>query len=112
MSEFNIQRKPFYLDPDTSLVKFPTSRHINCSHAQWFTEIGLPFMHCVRGYQMKTETSEFIMLYWNDFEVPNITAAMFSYLFEFFPNAEFIGLGCHIGEIGEVWKPKYKIYRG
>jgi hypothetical protein len=61
---------------------------------------------------MKTEEDEYIMIYWNDFEVPNINASLFSYLFEFFPTIKWVGLGCNKGEIGQVWKPKFKITRG
>lgn len=53
--EFHAIRKPLYLDSETLLVKFPTSKHMNTSHAQWFSEIGYPFVHTVRGYYMKTE---------------------------------------------------------
>lgn len=109
---FHSARKPFYIDAETLLIKFPTSRHINCSHAQWFTEIGMPFVHCVRGYYKKTEDEEFIMIYWNDFEIPNINASLIPYLFEYFPNIDYVGLGCDKGKPGEVWKPKFKIVRG
>lgn len=51
------------------------------------------------------------MLYWNDFEIPNITTAVFSYLFEYFPQIKWIGLGCHKGKVGEIWMPKLKIYK-
>lgn len=32
--EFHNIRKPFYLDSETLLIKFPTSKHMNVSHAQ------------------------------------------------------------------------------
>ena len=110
--EFLIKRKPFYIDSDTVLVKFPTSRHANVSHAQWFTETGYPYCHTIRGYLMEGVEHPFIMLYWNDYEVPNISTPAFSYLFEFFPQIEFIGLGCHKGKPGEIWKPKMAVVRG
>lgn len=107
--EFHKKRKPFYLESDTLLVKFPTSKHMDCSHAKWFSEIGYPFVHTVRGYYIK---DEYIMLYWNDFEIPNVNASVFSYLFDFFPTIKWIGLGCNKGALGEVWTPKLKITRG
>ena len=109
--EFRNYRKPFYIDPDTSLIKFPTSKHMNASCAVWFHDIGLPFTHTVRGYYWKDESDEFIMLYWNDFETPNITITMLVYIFEYFPMLKWIGLGCHKGQPGEIWKPKLKITR-
>ena len=108
-AEFHSKRKPFYLDTDTLLVRFPTTKHMDCSHAVWFSEIGYPYVHAVRGYYMK---DSYIMLYWNDFEIPNVNASLFPYLFEYFPTIKYIGLGCQKGKIGEVWKPKLVITRG
>ena len=110
--EFHKIRKPLYLDEDTLLVKFPTSKHMNCSHAEWFSDVGQPFIHTVRGYYMKTEEDEYVVLYWNDFEIPNVNAALFSYIFEYFPNIKWLGLGCNKGKPGEIWTPKFKITRG
>lgn len=112
VEEFHELRKPFIVEPDSMLVKFPTTKHMNKSHAEWFTDVGYTWIHTLRGYYMKTEEDEFIMLYWNDFEVPNVVASLYSYLFEFFPTIKWVGLGCHKGKIGEIWKPKYKITRG
>ena len=109
--EFHTIRKPFYLDVETLLVKFPTSKHMNVSHAQWFSDIGYPYIHTVRGYYMKTEEDEYVMMYWNDYEVPNINASLYSYIFDYFPGIKWIGLGCNKGKVGEIWEPKYKITR-
>lgn len=107
--EFHCIRKPFYLDNETLLVKYPTSKHMDCSHAKWFSEVGQPYVHTVRGYYME---DDHIMLYWNDFEVPNINASVLPYLFDYFPTIKWIGLGCNKGKIGEQWKPKFTITRG
>lgn len=109
--EFLIKRKPFYIDSDTVLVKFPTSRHMDVSHAQWFTEVGYPYCHVIRGYLMDDIEHPYVMLYWNDYEIPNIATSAFIYLFEYFPQIEYIGLGCHKGQVGEVWKPKLIVKR-
>ena len=114
IEEFHNSRKPFYIDPDTLDVKFPTQKHMATSHAVWFTELGYPYVHTVRGYykEGKEEGEEsYVMLYWNDFEVPNIVIQSFPYLFEYFPKIKWIGLGCHKGKPGEVWPPKFKIYK-
>ena len=110
--EFNEKRTPIYLDIDTLIIKTANNKYSNTSHAKWFSDMGIPFVHTVRGYYMEEEDEKYLMLYWNDFEVPNINVSLFSYLFEYFPEMKWIGLGCNIGKVGEVWKPKYKIYRG
>lgn len=111
VDEFNTKRKPFYIDLDTLLVRFPDGKHSNMSHAEWFADYGIPWAHMVRGYYMKTEEDEFVVIYWNDFEIPNVTAALFPYLFEHFVNIKWIGLGCNKGKLGEVWRPKLKVFR-
>lgn len=110
--EFNSTRKPLYIDSETLLVKFPTQRHMKVPHAVWFSETGIPYIHTIRGYYWETPEDTFLMLYWDDFEVPNVTTATFSYLFEFFPKVNWIGLGCNKKAPGEIWPPKFKILRG
>lgn len=109
--EFHTVRKPLYLDPDTLLIKFPTAKHMNSSHAEWFHDVGIPFIHTIRGYYYKTDDEEFIVLYWNDFEIPNLNISILVYIFEYFPNIQWIGLGCHKGNIGDIWKPKLIVKR-
>lgn len=112
LEEFHKLRKPFYLDPDTLLVKFPTQKHMDCSHAVWFTEMGYPYIGTIRGYYYKTDEDEFIMIYTNNFAVPNLTIITFNYLFEYFPTVKWVGVGCIIGEIGDIWKPQIVVKRG
>lgn len=112
INTFLLTRKPFYLDPETLCVKFPVAKFMNTSHAEWFTEYGYPYVHTVRGYYWCDDDDEFIMLYWNDFEIPNINASLFSYLFEYFPNVKWVGLGCYKTKEGEIWKPRFKVTRG
>lgn len=107
-SDFHKLRKPFYLDDNTLLIKFPTSKHMNTSHAEWFSQEGISYLYTIRGYYIE---NSYVMLYTNDFEIPNIAAQVLIYLFEYFPTIKWIGLGCNKGNIGEVWKPKLKIYR-
>jgi hypothetical protein len=108
--EFHTIRQSLYLD-DNLNIKVATGKYANLSHAEWFSVIGYPYVHTVRGYYMKTEDDEYVILYWNDFEVPNVNASLFAYIFSYFPNIKWLGLGCNVGKIGEPWKPKYKIYR-
>lgn len=111
MKEFHKNRKPFYIDDESLLIKFPTAKHMDSPHSIWFTETGVPFVHCVRGYYLKTKSDEYVMIYWNDFEVPNVNASLFAYLFDYFPNINYIGLGCIKTNKDEVWKPKLKVIR-
>lgn len=105
--EFHISRVPLYLDSTTSLVVFPDEEHMNSSHADWFSDIGIPITNTVRGYYYTTKNfGEYIMLYCNDFEIPDIDIKVITSIFNFFPNLQWIGLGCHKGEIGEIWNPK------
>lgn len=112
IEEFHNNRKPFYIDLETLLVKFPDARHSNMSHAQWFADFNIPWVHMVRGYYMENIEEPYIMLYWGDFEIPNIVASIFPYLFEHFPKIKWIGLGCNKGKEGEIWPPKLKVIKG
>jgi len=111
LEEFHQKRKPFYIDGDSLLVKFSDTRHANMSHAEWFADYGYPWAHTVRGYYLKTETDSFVMIYWNDFEIPNIVFTIIPYIFEHFLDIKWIGLGCKKGKIGEIWEPKFKVYK-
>ena len=57
------------------------------------------------------EEEEFVMLYWNNFDIPNITICILSYIFAYFPEIDWIGLGCHQGKDGERWEPQLKVTR-
>lgn len=113
LEEFHLNRKPLYIDSDSLLVRFPTSKHMNTSHAEWFTDMGYPWCHAIRGYLWETENHEDdrIVIYWNNFEIPNITCMVLNYLFEYFPNIKWVGLGCKVGKVGEIWEPQLKIYK-
>jgi hypothetical protein len=110
VEEFHQKRKPFYIDSDTLIIKFPTSKYINESHAKWFSEVGYPYLPTVRGYLSEDES--YVMLYWNDFEIPNINITVCCYLFDYFTKIKWIGVGCNKGKPGEIWTPKLKVYRG
>lgn len=111
IEKFHEERTPFYLDMETLLIKTPTAKHLNCGHAKWFSDCGIQYLHTVRGYHMIKEDDEYVMLYSNDFEIPNIICNIFVYLFDYFPNAKWIGVGCNKGIPGEVWTPKLRITR-
>lgn len=112
ISTYNFEeREPLYIDLDTLNIKVAKGKYSKMSHAEWFNECNIPFVHTVRGYYLKNDQDEFIMLYWNDFEVPNMNASVYSQIFSYFPNIKWLGLGCHIGKVGTCWNPKYIIIR-
>lgn len=111
VEEFHKARTPFFIDSDNLIVQFPTSKHRDSSHAEWFTQLNYPWCHAIRGYHWKDDNDEFLMIYWNNFEVPNITMLVVPYLFEYFPDVKWIGFGCHVGEPGEIWKPQFVVKR-
>lgn len=113
LEEFLHKRKQFYIDPNSGIVRFPTSKHSDTTHAVWFTDMNYQFCSIMRGYFMETEDNknDFIMLYVNNYEIPDCTTSIFTYLFLNFPTLKWIGLGCHVGKEGEIWEPKLRIYR-
>lgn len=105
--EFHSIRNPFYLDPNTSKIVFPLPEYENSSHIEWFKNIRISINNIVRGYYYKCSSGgDYVMLYWKDFEIPNINIEVVTYIFDYFPNINWIGLGCHKGKIGEIWEPK------
>ncbi len=109
LNEFRTLRKPFYIHPETLLIKFPRQKHLDSSCAEWFSDENIPFLHTIRGYY--NEEDNYVMLYTNDFETPDISIKFLTYIFEYFPNIDWIGIGCIKGKEGEIWSPKMKIQR-
>ncbi len=109
LEEFHKNRKPLYIHPETLLVKFPPAKYMSTSHAEWFNYENIPFIHTIRGYY--NEEDEYVMLYSNDFEVPDVVVKFLCYIFEYFPKITWIGLGCNKGKVGEIWEPKLKVFR-
>lgn len=109
LEEFHKDRKPLYIHPETLLVKFPSAKHMNSSHAEWFNDEGIPFIHTIRGYY--SDKDGYVMLYSNDFEIPDVVVKFLCYIFEYFPKITWIGLGCNKGKVGEIWEPKLKVFR-
>ena len=109
LEEFHQLRKPLFVHPETLLIKFPGAKHLNSSCAEWFSNEGIPYLHTIRGYY--NERDKYLMLYANDFEIPDVVVKFLNYVFEYFPTIEWIGLSCNKGEIGEIWPPKLKVLR-
>lgn len=111
ISEFHKLRKPFYIDPQTGLVKFPTTKYMDKSHSEWFTEMGLPWSNIVRGYYLEDVEEPNIVIYANSYNIPDTYIGLIVYLFEHFPKIKWIGLGCFRGEPNTFWEPQLKVYR-
>lgn len=109
-NEFHNNRTPFYIDNETLLIKMASNKYKDWTHVKWFNEINYPFLHTIRGYFIEGEDPH-IIIYWNDFEIPNANFSLLSYLFEYFPTIKWIGVGCNKGKVGEEWKPKLKVTR-
>lgn len=101
------KRIPFYLDESNNL-KVANNKYSTYTHVKWFAEIGVPYLFTIRGYYYPD--IKYVSVYWNDFEIPNMTLPYLTYLFEHFSEAECIGIGCNKGKVGEIWEPKLKVY--
>lgn len=109
-NEFLQKRKLFYLEHDTCIIKFAPGKYMNSTHAEWFTEYNIPYLHTVLGYYWEDEEDSHVMLYWNDYSVPNVISAIFPYLFTYFPKIQWIGLGCICDKEKTKWEPHFKVY--
>ena len=111
LEEFYEIRRPFYLDNNSLSIYFADTRHSNTSIAVWLNDIHYQYLHTIRGYYFNHEDQEFIMIYNNDYVIPNMSLNAISFLFTYFPTIQFIGVGAIEGTPGEIWKPKLKIIR-
>jgi hypothetical protein len=51
------------------------------------------------------------MLYIGDYECPNCTLLVTSYIFSYFKDIKYIGFGCNKGNPGEIWPAKIVVAR-
>lgn len=108
LEEFHSKRLPFYIHPETLLIRLPAVKYRDKNHVEWFNSEGITYLHTIRGYYYPEDN--YVMLYTNDFEIPDMVIKVLPYIFEYF-NCNWIGLGCNKGKVGEIWKPKLKVYR-
>lgn len=104
-------RVPFYIEADTLLIKIPISKDRGQDLTHIMTQYGYPWIGATRGYLDKATDPTYLMLYTDDYDVPNVNVAMAQYLFNYFPTIKWIGLGCIKGVPGEYWKPRLVIRR-
>ena len=80
----------------------------NDMHAFLSKKYGYNWMFAIRGYYWP---KSHVMLYIGDYECPNCTTLVSSYLFSYFPDIKYVGFGCNKGNPGEIWEPKIIVIR-
>lgn len=105
-NEFLEKRTPIYIDNETALSVLVNNTDLkNKTFSEIFFKLHYPWLNTTRGYILNNH----MMLYVNDYEIPNVNVVLFQYLFTYLPDIEWIGLGCIKGEKGELWKPRLVI---
>lgn len=106
INKFLQKRTPLYID-DRARIKVINGKTSNSPLIDTLQEAGYSWIGTTRGYFM----DNFVMLYVNDFQVPNCNVILIQAIFAYFPTIEWVGLGCLVGTPGEIWKPRLKIYK-
>lgn len=106
--EFLEKRVPIWLEGEDLHISTPSSSDRNDMHVFMSKKYGYQWLWAIRGYYWP---GSHVQLYQGDYECPNCTTLVASYLFEYFPDIKYIGFGCNKGKIGELWQPKIIIVR-
>ena len=106
--EFLNKRTPFWLEGEDLRITVPNNSDKSEVHAYLSKKFGYNYMFAIRGYYWP---GSHIQLYSANYNIPNVTVYVLTYLLEFFKDAKYIGLGCIIGEPGELWKPQLIVPR-
>lgn len=107
IEEFLEKRLPVWLHPETALLHIVSNQERNMNFQEIFMRLHIPWLFTTRGYIYE----DHMILYINDYEIPNVNVSLLNYIFAYFPDIEWVGLGCNKGKQGEFWKPKLKVYR-
>lgn len=108
MLNFLEERIPLFIDRETGqIIQVTTSKIKDLTFPEIFTHFRIPWIGTIRGYKL----NNFIIFYTNDYEIPNIGLDFVSYTFTYFPDVEWVGLGCIKGQVGELWEPRLVIRR-
>lgn len=106
--EFLKARTPVYIDDNTGiLLKVSQANLKDQPFTTIFYELKIPWLNTTRGYLYK----DFLVLYVNDYEIPNLNMIINQYLFSHLKDIKWIGYGCYKSKPGEFWEPKLKVYR-
>lgn len=108
IQEFLDKRTPVWVNPETALLHIVSSQERNMTFQEIFMKLHIPWLFTTRGYIYE----DHMILYINDYEIPNVNVSLMNYIFAYFPDIKWIGLGCNKGEEGEFWNPKMKVLRG
>jgi hypothetical protein len=101
--EFLEERTPIYIDNETALAILVNNSDLkNKTFSEIFFKLRYPWINTTRGYLK----DDHLMLYVNDYEIPNVNVYLFPYLFTHFPQINWVGLGCIKGNPGDIWKPR------
>lgn len=106
--EFLEKRIPIWLEGDDLHVSTPSSADRKDMHVFLSKKYGFNWLWSIRGYYWP---DSHVQLYQGDYETPNCTTMVSSYLFNYFPDIKYVGFGCNKGKVGELWTPKITIIR-
>lgn len=106
--EFLEKRIPIWLEGEDLHISTPSSSDRNDMHVFMSKKYGYQWLWAIRGYYWP---GSHVQLYQGDYECPNCTTLVASYLFEYFPDIKYIGFGCNKGKVGEIWDPKIIVVR-
>lgn len=108
VEKFLSERTPIYIDNETALAVMVNNSNLkNKTWAEILFNLHYPWINTTRGYLK----DDHLVLYMNDYEIPSINVCLLQYLFTYFSQVSWIGLGCVKGEPGEEWTPKLVIKR-
>lgn len=106
--EFLEKRVPFWLENEELRITIPSSSDRNDVHSHLCKKFGYNYMFAIRGYWWP---NNHVQLYSANYNIPNMTIYVLSYIFEYFKDIKYIGLGCIIGKPGEIWDSQLIIPR-
>ena len=104
--EFLEKRIPFWLEGENLTITIPNNNDKLTPHSNLCKKYGYNWIYAIRGYNWP---GSHVQIYTADYETPNMTVLAIQYLFEFFKDAKYVGIGCNKGKIGEIWEPKLKM---
>lgn len=105
---FLSERTPLYIDNETAQAVIVNNSTLkDATFAEIFSHLHYPWLFTTRGYIRDNH----IILYVNDYDIPNINISLLQYLFTYFPSIDWVGLGCIKGNPGEWWKPRLVVRR-